>query len=309
MIHAAKATGPQHAPIGRQPGWPSLLLGRTTIVALIVLLLATLLGFYALLPSSESTADRVARTGVIRIGYAVEPPFAFVDAQGQVTGESPAVARAIWQRLGIQHIEWVQTDFASLIPQLRAGRFDQIASGLFIRPDREQLVAFTRPSLCLQPALLVRRGNPLHVHSLSDIANREGARLAVITGAVEGEDAARAGVPSDRILAFPTTDLAIQGIRQGLADALALSVPTITQLATIHADMQRTLPLTAPDTTSGCGAFAFRLADASLRRQFDQALAAFLGSHEHLQLLHCFGLSAAELPDRHPPAPQPGNNQ
>lgn len=307
MSHVQATEQPHNIP-GHQPGRPSSFQpGRNTLLALLLLLLSILTGAYSLLSSSESTAERVARTGVIRIGYAVEAPFAFVDAQGQVSGESPAVARAVWQRLGIR-VEWVQTDLASLIPQLRTGRFDQIASGLFIRPDRAQLVAFTRPSLCLQPALLVWRGNPLQLRSLADIANQEKARLAVITGAVEGNDAARAGIPGDRILAFPSPDLAIQAMRQGLADALALSAPAIKQLATIHTDMQRIQLLTTPNTTAGCGAFAFRLADKQLRHQFDQALAAYLGSREHLHLLQSFGLGEEELPPR-PQAASPSVNR
>jgi len=96
MTQAEKATEPRHSPTGPQPGRAPFLLGHTTIFALTLLLLATLIGLYSLFPSSESTAARVARTGVIRIGYAVEAPFAFVDGQGWVTGESPAVARVIW---------------------------------------------------------------------------------------------------------------------------------------------------------------------------------------------------------------------
>ena len=296
MSHTQVTAQPHNAP-GQRPGRPPLLPGRNTLLALVLLLLALLTAAYSLLSSAESTAERVARTGIIRIGYAVEAPFALIDAQGQVSGESPAVARAIWQQMGIG-VEWVQTDFASLIPQLRAGRFDQIASGLFIRPDRQQLVAFTRPSLCLQPALLVRRGNPLKLKSLADIAHQEQARLAVITGAVEAEDAARVGIPGDRILAFATPELAIEAMRQGLADALARNAPTISQLAASHADMQRTQPVSPPDTAAGCAAFAFRLADTKLLHQFDLALAAYLGSHDHLRLLHCFGLGEEELPLR-----------
>lgn len=305
MSHAQVTEQPR-SESGKQPGWISSLPGRTGLLALVLLLLAILTGVYALLSSEESTFERVARTGVIRIGYAVEAPFAFVDAQGQVSGESPAVARTVWQRLGIR-TEWVQTDFASLIPQLRTGRFDQIASGLFIRPDRQQLVAFTQPSLCLQPALLVRQGNPLQLRSLADIAYQEQARLAVITGAVEAADAARAGIPGDRILAFATPDLAIQAMQQGQADALALSAPAIKQLAARHTDMQRSQPLTTPDTSSGCAAFAFRLTDKKLLHRFDQALVAYLGSREHLHLLQSFGLGEEELPPRVPAASQQGN--
>ncbi len=263
-------------------------------IVLLALALAFSLG--SLFDPTETTEDRIARTGVIRIGYAVEAPFAFQDEQGRVTGEAPELARAIWQRLGVQRIEWVQTDFASLIPQLRAGRFDQIAGGLFIRPDRERLVAFTSPSVCLQPALLVRQDNPLHLHGFTDIAQHDGVRLAVITGAVEGGDAVRAWVPADRIIAYPNPDLAIRAMRLGLADALSLSGPTVQRLADTHPDMQRALPFDSAFVRPGCGAFAFRKTDQKLCRQFNQTLEIFMGSEEHLRLLQPFELGPDELP-------------
>lgn len=269
----------------------------SAVAAGIMLALATVFALASLIDPTETTSARVARTGVVRIGYAVEAPFAFLGKQGRVTGESPEVARAVWRQLGVVRIEWVQTDFASLIPQLRAGRFDQIASGLSIRPDREGLVAFTSPSICLKPALLVRRGNPLHLHSFADIGNHDGVRLAVLAGAVEGEDAARAGIPSDRIIAYPNPDLALRAMRLGLADALTLSAPTVQRLADAHPDMQRAIPFEHNAfVDSGCAAFAFRRSDKQLRDRFDRALRALIGSPEHLQLIQPFGLGPEELP-------------
>lgn len=214
---------------------------------------AVLISLWSLRAPSEGAAARIARTGVVRVGYAVEPPFAFVDAQGRVTGESPEVARAIWLRLGVERIEWVQVDFGLLIPHLRAGRIDQIASGLFLRPDRAQLVAFTLPSICIEPALLVRKGNPLRLHSFQDLADRAGARLAVLVGAVEGDDAVRAGVPEDRIIAYPHPDVALESLRSGLVDGLALSSPSIQQLADQPVDMERAVPFHNPTLTPGSG--------------------------------------------------------
>lgn len=280
------------APLGKHLPRPS----STILLAAGLLALAVLIGLGSLVETTESTAARIARTGVVRIGYAVEAPFAFQDTQGRVTGESPEVAKAIWQQLGIHQFEWVRTDFASLIPQLCAGRFDQIASGLFIRPERQQLVAFTSPSICLKPALLVRQGNPLHLHSFSDIALHEGVRLAVLAGAVEQQEARHAGIPADRVITYPNAELAIQAIRHGLADGLILSAPTVQQLAQINADMQRALPFDTSYQQPGCGAFAFRKNDEKLRRRFDLALRSFLGSPEHLQLLHPLGLDEGDLP-------------
>nr|WP_320010427.1 ectoine/hydroxyectoine ABC transporter substrate-binding protein EhuB [uncultured Desulfobulbus sp.] len=269
--------------------WPLALAGALLLVAIV-------LGISALFISTESTTDRIARTKVVRIGYAVEAPFAFTDPEGTVTGESPEVARAVWQRLGVAHIEWIRTDFASLIPQLRAGRFDQIAAGLFIRPDRKQLVAFTSPSLCLYPALLVHWGNPLDIHSYKDIALQEKTRLAVIQGAVEREEALRAGIPPERIDIYPNIQLALTALNNNLVDGLSLSGPTIRRLAEKQSNFQQATPFEASYAPPGCGAFAFRPKDTQLQQRFDQTLRQFLGSPEHMQILHRLGLNASDLP-------------
>ena len=281
-------------------GQTSFLNPWTLPVVFVLLGLAVIIGILALVDTSESTAERIARTGVIRIGYAVEAPFAYEDNQGRVTGESPEVARAVWQRLGVQRIEWIRTDFASLIPQLCTGRFDQIACGLFIREDRQRLVDFSSPSLCLTPALLVRRGNPLNVHSYRDIALHEGVRLAVLNGSAEMGEAVRAGIPAERVVTYPNVPLALQALRTGLVDGLSLSAPTIRHLAATNGDLQRALPFEAAYTSTGCSAFAFRKSDGQLNKQFEQALRAFLGSHEHLQILLPLGLDEGDLPAQIP---------
>ncbi|MBM9615337.1 ectoine/hydroxyectoine ABC transporter substrate-binding protein EhuB [Desulfobulbus rhabdoformis] len=282
---------------GIQPSGPSSYPRSWSIsLAAVLLLLAITLGINTFFTANESTAERVARTQVVRIGYAVEAPFAFTNAEETITGESPEVARAVWQRLGIKRIEWIRTDFGSLIPQLRAGRFDQIASGLFIRPDREKLVAFTTPSLCFTPALLVHRGNPLNLHSYADIALHEKAHLAVIQGAVEREEALRSGVPLQRIVTYPNVLLALDALRNNLVDGLSLSSPTIRRLAEENSDLQQATPFAASYTPPGCSAFAFRKQDAALRQRFDQALRQFLGSSEHMQILESIGLDAYDLP-------------
>lgn len=279
--------------------------GPATILTMLLLLLAGAIALWSLRNPVESTQDRVFRSGTIRIGYALEAPYAFCDAEGRVTGESPEVAKAVWQRLGVETIEWVQTDFGSLIPQLLAGRFDQVASGLFIRPDRERLVLFTAPAICPAPALLVRQGNPLALHGYGDIAGKIEARLAVIDGAIEREDALRAGVPGERIHSYPHAGMAVQALRSGLVDGLALSAPSIEQLAVAYPDMQRALPFATPGVQAGCGAFAFRPADRVLRDRFNQELERYLGTKAHLELIQSFGFTLDCLPAATKPGKEP----
>jgi polar amino acid transport system substrate-binding protein len=53
---------------------------------------------------ADDTLTCVRRTGTLRIGYAVEAPYAFLGTNGEVTGESPEVARRIASRLGATRI-------------------------------------------------------------------------------------------------------------------------------------------------------------------------------------------------------------
>jgi Bacterial extracellular solute-binding proteins, family 3 len=103
----------------------------------------------------DQSLTRLQQEGTIRIGYAVEAPYAFLKPGGEVTGESPKVAKQIVARPGIRRIEWRQSEFGSLISGLESGRFDVIAAGMFITPERAQRVSFSEPTFHVQQGLLV----------------------------------------------------------------------------------------------------------------------------------------------------------
>ena len=272
---------------------------RPVLFTAFLLILTGIIAASSLTNPTESSYNRIRRTGVIRIGYAPEPPFAYINEQGQITGESPEIARKIWAQLGVHQIEWIQMEFGSLIEQLRAGRIDQIAAGMFIRPERQKYVAFTTPSVCLTPALLVLAKNPYNLHSLSDIAHNPDMKLAVLAGSVEIEDAKNAGISEASLLVHPNPDLALASIRKGTAHALALSSLTIDRLAVENHDMARALPFTSETSQSNCAAFAFRLEDKRLCALFTSAFCPFIGSDSHRQLMYLFGFTDENLP---PPA-------
>ena len=52
------------------------------------------------------------------------------------------------------------TEFGSLIPGLKAGRFDIIAAGMFVNPARCDEIAFSEPSYGIGQAMLVPDGQP-----------------------------------------------------------------------------------------------------------------------------------------------------
>jgi hypothetical protein len=94
---------------------------------------------------------RIRRTGVVRIGYANEAPYGYLDTEtGEITGEAPEIAKVILRRLGARRIDAVMTEFGSLIPGLKANRFDLIAAGMYI--NRSAAVKSTSPFLVMQSA-------------------------------------------------------------------------------------------------------------------------------------------------------------
>lgn len=273
------------------------------------LVLATIAGAVALTvwrsaqPAPLDTLARIRETGVARVGYANEAPYGYLDSRtGRITGEAPEIARVILQRLGAKRIESVVAEFGSLIPGLKARRFDVIAAGMYITPERAKEIDFSNPSYAIGEAFLVRRGNPLDLHSFEDVARHEQARIGVMGGSVEHGYAQAVGIPRARIVVFPDYPSALAGLTTSRVDAIAATELTAGDLLR-KADnpaVERAEPFTNPviDGRSivGYGAFGFRKSDDRLRAAFNRQLAEFLGTPEHLELVRPFGFSESTLP-------------
>lgn len=273
-------------------------------IGIIVLLTIVAVGaaLYAWTNRDGGTLDRARKTGVIRIGYAVEAPYAFLSSDGRVTGESPEIARVIATRLGIPSIEWRVTDFDQLIEGLESGRFDVIAAGMFITPERARRIAFSHPTFQILPALLVYKGNPLSLHSYNDIVQHAQVRVAILSGSFEEAFLLRLGFPESRLVPVPDALAGRAAVREGEADALALSAPTLrwmvahplaglTELAEPFEDADPN-----PIVQRSMGGFAFRKRDRALVTAWNAELDHFIGSPEHLRLVNEFGFSLEDIP-------------
>lgn len=251
--------------------------GLAALLALLLLALAALA--YAWLGDDGALA-RVQRAGVLRVGYAVEAPYAMRDARGEVVGEAPDLARLVAQALGLARIEWVQTSFEDLIPGLQARRFDVVAAGMFVTPERARQVLFSDPSVRVLPGLLVRQGNPLHLRGEADLLERAGLRVAALKGSVEDAQAGRAALES------------------GAADALCLSLPTVRWQANERPGSLQALRLRqlAGAPALGYAAFQFNRQDLTLQQAWIRAQATLMGSPRHLQAIARYGFTPEDLP-------------
>ena len=257
---------------------------------------------FSLGPEPDDTLARVRADGVIRIGYAVEPPYAFVTPDGEVTGESPEVAKILVARLGIERIVWSQMAFSELIPALQTGRIDVIAAGLFVNAERARQVRFSRPTFRVRPALLVAKGNPYALRACEDLLGQPELRVAVIAGSVEQALLHRVGLVDERLVPVPDALTGSRAVESGLADVLALSSPTLrwrleqAPLADVELVQVPDEPTTLAGADYGIGAFAFRLIDQRLAQAWDEAARDYIGGAEHRALLKRFGFGPTEVP-------------
>ena len=239
----------------------------------------------------------IRAAGVIRIGYAVEAPYAMLGTVGEVTGEAPEIARYVVERLGIARIAWRQVRFEDLINELRSGMIDVAASGMFITPEREERVLFSIPTMEVRPAMLMRAGTVKGVDTYRGLARAGDVRAAVIGGSVEERRLQELGLDERLVVRVPDALTGVKAVETGLVDAFLLSEPSLrwakAQLG-LH-DLEVLPVQTDPGDVvqSGRPAFAFGPDDSGLRDEWNKALRTFLGSSEHCALVARFGLECS----------------
>ena len=241
--------------------------------------------------------DQIIKRSVIRIGFAVEAPYALVRTDGRVSGEAPEVARLVAAMLGIRRIEWVLTSFDALIVDLLEERFDLIVGGMFVTRDRAQILRYCEPSLRVLPGFLVRTGNPRGIYySYAQTVAAPGLRIAAVSGSVEARQLRDAGMPAERLFLVPDAPSGRAAVDSGLADGLALSYPAVRWMASHAPDRLQAIPLAGHAAPVAYTASAVAESEPELWRAWNEAQAKVLGSDAHLQAIAPFGLDITDLP-------------
>lgn len=253
--------------------------------------------------SAQTVFERAKKDGFIRVGFPNQVPYAYANEKGVLTGADAEVARRVVQRMGIKEMDGVLTEFASLIPGLKAGRFD-IVLAMFVNPARCQQVAFSEPFYGIGQGLIVKKDNPKKIMSWDDIVKRSDVSLAIMAGAVQGIYAQKLGIPDGRVASYPDGPSAINAVKTGRSDVFGISVLSARKMVeTAGADSGVTLvsgfkdPIVDGKPARGYGAFAFRREDQDLLTEFNKALAGLLGTKEHLEVIKQFGFDENNLPD------------
>ena len=245
-------------------------------------------------PALAADLSELQKKGTIRIAVANEIPYGYTDLEGNAKGAGPEVIQHLMKNLGIEKIEWQTTNFGSLIPGLRANRFDLVAAEMAILPQRCDQVLFSEPNSSYGEGLLVAKGNPKNLQSYEDFKSGN-HKVAIMAGADQLEMMQELGVDESLLVTISANADAISTVATGRADAYAATGLTAAELAKqsdkVELAMQFKDPVINGETVRSWGGFTFAKGSEDLRDAINKELAEFKKTQEWKDILSRYGFS------------------
>jgi polar amino acid transport system substrate-binding protein len=247
--------------------------------------------------ASATTLEQAKSDGFVRGANANEKPYAFMDADGNANGIGPEVAAEVWKALGVKDIAWSVTPFGTLIPGLKARRYDFVGAEMNILPDRCKQVSFTEPNSSYGEGLLVPKGNPKKLHGYEDVKANPSLKVAIVSGADQIDFLHAMGIPDSQIVMIQANADALSTVKTGRADTYAATELTVAELVKTSGDagIEQAKPFKDPVVNGkparSYGGFDFRPEDKELYKAFNDELVKFKQTTAYAKILTSYGLS------------------
>lgn len=195
------------------------------------------------------------------------PPFEMIDKDGQFTGVSVDLGRALAKDLG-KEADFRNIPFGGLITALKSGRIDCIISSMTATDERRQSIDFSDPYVKTRLAMLVPANST--VKDLKDLET-PGRRIAVKLGTT-GETFARQHLPQAKIVTLTEDVACVLEVTKGSVDAWIYDQLSVARYHEKNPDTTKALltPLSEESWSIG-----LRKGDDALRQQVNAFLAKF----------------------------------
>jgi polar amino acid transport system substrate-binding protein len=263
---------------------------------LLMAVLAVLVG--SLVFAQSSTMQQIKKQGYIRVAVANEIPYGFVNASGDAEGFGPQVAKIVLHKMGIDNIQWVVTEFGSLIPGLKAGRFDMVAAEQAINPARCQQVLFSHPNTTYGEGFLVKKGNPKDVTSYKDFVENKNLKFGIMSGADQLKFAHDYNIPDSQIVSVGSNADAAAAVATGRMSAYAATYLTAYNLAQKEPNKLQAIgvnPIINGKSERSWGAFTFAKNESDFVNAFNKVLDQVHQTDQYTKILKSYGLTQHDI--------------
>jgi polar amino acid transport system substrate-binding protein len=215
------------------------------------------------------------------------PPFSYIDKDGNPTGFDVEVVQWIAQEMDFD-VTIVPIDWDAIIPTLKLGNIDLIASGMTITPERKEQVDFTEPYWQIDLAVAVREveqadgtlAPEYNIFSAMNPGNTIGVQRATTAQTWLEENLINQGVDI-KLKLYDNFLLAIEDLLIGRVDATVIDRPT-TQAAIVG----RQAAIVGTIDTGEIYGYAVRKGDTELLSLLNEGLKRLQASPEWERLVN-----------------------
>jgi len=202
------------------------------------------------------TLATIRKRGVLRVGVAISEPTVMHDANGKLAGFSIDAARRLAEDMGVD-VEFVETSWSGIIPDLLNRESDLIMSGLWVTVPRALVINFTTPTAVEGIHVIASRAAAGRLKTPADL-DRAGTKIVVYAGTLQERLAARRFPKATLLKVSGDTDH-LAPVLAGEADAAL--VPTFAPEVIVRAAPDRlALPFAKP-LSSASAAIGVRKGD------------------------------------------------
>ena len=197
-------------------------------------------------------------------------PYVFRDPRdpSKLTGFELDLAEALAARLHVRQ-QFVQNDWANLVPSLERGDFDLILNGLEDTPQTRGRILLSRPYFSFAEQLVVRRGAPAR-----SLAALDGHRVGTLASSLA--HAILRAHPRIELVLYGGQEEPYRDLQLGRVDAVLLDSVIATRYGLTKPDLE----LADADVARGTYVIGVRPGEEDLRAAVDAALVSLEASGE-----------------------------
>ncbi|MGU7782287.1 ABC transporter substrate-binding protein [Burkholderia sp. PU8-34] len=199
--------------------------------------------------------------------FGVDPTYAPFESKapdGKVVGFDIDLGNEICRRLNAKCV-WVQQDFDSMIPALKAKKFDGVLSSMTVTPERAKQIAFTQKLYNTSTRLVARKD----AHLAPTAESLKGKSVGVQQGTIQETYAKEKWAPRGvNVVSYQNQDQVYRDLESGHLDATLQDA-----LGFLKTPRDASLAFAGPAHQTGDAAIGLRKEDGDLKARIDKSIA------------------------------------
>jgi polar amino acid transport system substrate-binding protein len=180
-------------------------------------------------PAMAQAVEDLRKRGTLRLGVlGDQPPWGYLDANGQNAGYDVDFGRMLADKMGVKP-DFVTMTVAARIAQLMTNKVDVVVATMGMYPDRAKVVQFSKPYAALSIIVLGKKGT--RITGMEDLAK---LRVGVTRAAAQDVAITAQAPKGTDIRRFDDDASAIQALLAGQVDAIGANTTYLLNIEKVN---------------------------------------------------------------------------